>query len=118
MTEDTHDGRHTDCPPCFAIKVKTVQFAASAMPSRNIGAVKGNALDKQRERDLPAYKRLVDSGVQPPTTYGAADLEAGASTKIEVELGRTFGDMANRVERAQQEISEAMQPYKKDAPDP
>lgn len=88
------------------------------MPNRHIGAVKTNALDKQREADLPAYARLVKQGVQPPSTVGAAALEKGASTKIEVEMGKVFGDkMANRVERVQGEITDAIKPYKKTKPD-
>lgn len=64
--------------------------------------------DARREKDLPAYKRLVDSGVQPKATVGAAAVEATASTAIEVESGINFGKDANRAQRMQNELGEAM----------
>jgi hypothetical protein len=37
------------------------------------------------EKDMPAYKRLRDEGLQPPSVRGAADLEARAVSKADIE---------------------------------
>ena len=102
---------------CFRCKLVSIDFAPSAMPNRHIGAVQTNAIDKQRNKDLPAYKRLVQSGLQPPSTVGAAALETMATTNTEVNLGRVFGKLAPRVEQGAKDLKEAMVPYKKTGPD-
>jgi hypothetical protein len=109
-----HDGSHRGCDACFAIKVKTISFTPSSMPSRHIGAVKTIALDKQRNKDLPAYERLVKSGAQPKATVGAAELESRATTKVEVNTGTIFGKEAPRAERANQEIRQAQREMERD----
>lgn len=48
-----------------------------------------NKNDDQLTRDREAYKRLRDSGLQPPHVGGSADLERDATLPIEVEMGWT-----------------------------
>lgn len=82
--ERTHCGQHDDC---FGCHLQTVQLGnVEAPPERNI--------EKQWERDLPAYKRLRQNKLQPPRTQGAAELEARARTQREVELGRIINPTA------------------------
>ena len=50
-------------------------------------ALQIDAVEKQWDKDLPAYKRLRQGGHQPPSTDGCADLEARATTAFEIEAG-------------------------------
>lgn len=81
---------------CFACKLCSVSIAPSAMPSRSprshatgpqehISRVL--AREKRWDRDMPAYKRLVDDGVQPPQIDGSADLESRSTVRDQVETG-------------------------------
>ena len=45
---------------------------------------------------MHAYKRLVQSGVQPKAIAGAAELERGAETKHEVEHASLYTDKQQR----------------------
>ncbi len=81
----------TDCgKSCHCISYRehllSVAISSTAMPSRN-----GVAAQVQRERtldrDLSAYKRLADDGVQPKGITGAADIEARCASKFEAESG-------------------------------
>lgn len=65
-------------------------IASAARPTSPgaIQAVQKNEYEKSLERDLPAYKRLRKQGFQPKSTVGAAEIEAGATTKFEVQSGK------------------------------
>lgn len=65
--------------------------------------------DRAEEKDMHAFKRLVQSGVQPQKIEGAAVLERQASTKFEVENASI---LTNAKERSR--LSRALQ----DAPAP
>lgn len=76
-----------DVPGCFGCRISTLRVAPSAMPSRHPQADQARQTSKEWEKDLPAYKRLVESGVQPPSTSGTARLEATADLAVEVNSG-------------------------------
>jgi hypothetical protein len=79
-----------DVPGCFGCKVATVAVAASATPTRSAGASNAariNATEARWDRDMPAYKRLVQSGVQPAQIDGCAHLEATATERHQIEGG-------------------------------
>lgn len=96
-------------PDCYRCKLVSFGFTPSSTPTRNPTAVSGNAIEKQRDRDLPAYKRMVDQGLSPKSTVGAADVEQVASVPIEVESGIMFGKNANKAQQYQNDHGEAMQ---------
>ena len=80
-------------PDCFGCKASSISFAPSAMITRSIaGAMK--ATEKQQEKDLPAYKRMRQEGLQPKGTKGAARIEQGAQTKFEVTSGQIIDDQS------------------------
>lgn len=61
----------------------------------HVGSVADSVLSSSRlerrwQRDMPAYKRLREDGLQPPRIDGCADLEVNASTRFEVESGRAY----------------------------
>lgn len=57
------------------------------MPSRHYEAAEAKKISGEWEKDLPAYKRLVEAGLTPSSTAGTAKLEASAELPIEVETG-------------------------------
>ena len=58
---DFHDGTGTD----FGCKIKSIQVAPSATPSRKGGAhaKSANEMEKQWGVDMPRYKALREQGV-------------------------------------------------------
>lgn len=104
----THDGSHGE--DCFGCRIQTVSFAASAMPSRKPDAVGARQTEARMARDLPAYKRLKDQGLQPAATKGAAELEKRANSNWEIETGRVIPDerFTKRIDQAQKEAKEVM----------
>lgn len=87
--EDGWVCRHCDNPVELPSREGFPMLDASARPtSRGTQrAMQINALEKQWDKDLPAYKRLRAHGFQPPSTDGCADLEARATTAFEIEAG-------------------------------
>jgi len=80
-----------DVPGCFGCKIAHVSVPASVTPTRRDGARHAkwvNETENRWHKDMPAYKRLVQDGLQPPRIDGCAELEAKASTRAEIELGR------------------------------
>lgn len=77
---------------CFACRISTVAVAPSATPSRNPEAAFHTAREAQWDRDMPAYKRLRQDGLQPPRIDGAAELESRAAHKTQVEMGQVGHD--------------------------
>lgn len=62
---------------------------------------------RREDADMHAYKRLVQSGVQPKKIEGAAELERGAETKHEVEHASLYTSkrQRNRLTKAFEEAS-------------
>lgn len=52
--------------------------------------------ERREMADMDAYKRLVQSGVQPRQIDGAAELERGAEAKHEVETASLYTDKRKR----------------------
>lgn len=79
-----------DVSDCFGCKVASVTFPASVMPSRSAGAAHAkwvNDTENRWHKDMPAYKRLVEDGLQPPRIDGCAELEAKAESRVQIEAG-------------------------------
>lgn len=75
---EPHDGQHTGCPQCFAIKLRSIQF-------QGMGASDRRSDTKTRDEDMWAYKRLRRSGVQPQHVFGSSEIEKRADSQFEVE---------------------------------
>lgn len=78
MENEVHDGRHVGCAPCFAIKVRSIQF-------QGMGAADRRQSESERSRDMDEYKRLRRQGYQPQHVFGSAELAAQAGSTFEVE---------------------------------
>jgi hypothetical protein len=68
----------------FAENSRSLMIAPSALLTRS-GAGEDKKAWAKMEKDMPAYKRLRDDGLQPPSVRGAADLEARAEDKADIE---------------------------------
>lgn len=68
------------------------------MPTRsNIN--KYSSTEKQWQKDADAYKRLdKNEGVQLKSMTGAAEIEAKATTRVELEHGRLYGEQAKNMQ--------------------
>jgi len=85
--QETHP--NLDVEGCFGCKVAGLSVAASATPTRREGrrAAVINQKDKVLEKDLDAYKRLRQEGLQPKSIDGSAEVEKRANYKWQVETG-------------------------------
>jgi hypothetical protein len=75
---------------------RSVSIAASAMPSRKPQAAAGARMEAQMAVDHPAYRRLRANGLKPPSTVGAAALEAQATTAFEIEAGQILPNVKSK----------------------
>lgn len=82
-----HWGQHTDCPPCFKIKLATVQFTSCKPRAFEI-----RKRDKAFEKDAAAYNRLKKEGIQPRGVDKSSLLESHGTHKTDALLGRPTTD--------------------------
>jgi hypothetical protein len=53
--------------------------------------------ERKWDKDMPAYKRLVESGLQPPKIDGCYVIEREATHAKEIELGRKLDPLTQKV---------------------
>jgi hypothetical protein len=82
-----HAERHPslDVEGCFGCKVAGVSFGSNSTTTRGAVVAETNQRAKNWDKDMPAYKRLRQNGLQPRNIDGAAALEARAETAAQVE---------------------------------
>ena len=85
--QETHP--NLDVEGCFGCKVSAVGFSAELMPTRSGSSRSASVIQKERvlDKDLDAYKRLRQDGIQPKTIDGAANVESRATEKWQAESG-------------------------------
>ncbi len=81
------------CCPDYRSHLKSVALGVTSEQAMQV---------RQSDRDMHAYKRLVQSGVQPKQVGGSYELERGAASKFEVEKASIITDPVERrkMERA------------------
>jgi len=80
---ETHP--NLDVEGCFGCKVAGVSFGANESTTRGAEVREINARERSWNRDMPAYKRLREQGLQPRQIDGAAALESRASERWQIE---------------------------------
>jgi hypothetical protein len=96
----THDERcEGDGCRCFSRKLRTVQFGGVEPTPESV-------MDRRREKDLPAFKRMRIDGLMPRTTTNAYELETRANDQLEINLGKLIDPKLLKTHRG--EIGEAM----------
>jgi hypothetical protein len=80
------------------------------MPSRSPDAVASKRYEKDRDKDITAYKRLRKEGLKVKGTIGAARLEQTARTSFELETGMVAptASISRQVEEGNKEVKERM----------
>ena len=82
---ETHP--NLDVENCFGCRITGVAFAASSMPSRKIDNNRIEATERQWSKDMDAYKRLKQDGLQPAKIDGAREIEQKADHPSQVVTG-------------------------------
>lgn len=88
---------HDYDPTCFGCKASTVGIAHS---SQWAGEKKA---ETKLSADLAAYKRLRRDGVQPASIRDAADLEARASHRLDVDVEGTQNPLVKHMSGKQKD---------------
>ena len=76
-----------DVEGCFACRVSGVRMGANSTTSRGSQVEATNKVERNWQKDMPAYKRLRQEGLQPKSIDGAACIESRATEKWQVETG-------------------------------
>ena len=82
---ETHP--NLDVDGCFACKISHVTISSDATPTRRADNARINETERQWHKDMDAYKRLRQDGLQPKKIDGSAKVEARATEKYQVETG-------------------------------
>jgi len=80
---ETHP--NLDVDGCFGCRVAHVRMGPNTTTTSGKRAEEINTIEKRWHRDMPAYKRLRQNGLQPERIDGCADIEQRANNKLEVE---------------------------------
>lgn len=67
-------GKPCACPS-YREHLLSVNVAASCLPTRHVEAARQATADMHLEKDMASYKRLRQSGVQPPQVGGSYLIE-------------------------------------------
>ena len=82
---EVHPG--LDVEGCFGCKVAGVRMGMNTTTTRGQEVAKINTTEKGWQKDMPAYKRLRQNGLQPKSIDGAAEIEKKAKHEWQVETG-------------------------------
>lgn len=82
---ETHP--NLDVDGCFGCKIAHVAVSSDATPTRRAHSHDINQTERRWHKDMDAYKRLRQEGLQPKQIDGAARVEAKADTRFQVESG-------------------------------
>lgn len=98
-------GHPCECPT-YRDHLKSINFSAAAMPTRHRRVSEIATTEKRWDKDMRAYAAMRKDGVQPVRIDGAAEMQARASTQVEVESGHLMNN-PNAAERFNTEFREA-----------
>lgn len=81
--QETHP--NLDVEGCFACRVSNIRFGANESTTSGAQVVAVNNREKGWNKDMPAYKRLRQQGLQPRQIDGSAVLESRATERWQIE---------------------------------
>ena len=76
-----------DVDGCFACRVSGVRMGMNTTTTRGMAVDGINNTERNWQKDMPAYKRLRENGLQPKSIDGAANVEKKAEHSWQVETG-------------------------------
>ena len=112
--DETYDGICDGCGGVVRKYFGEVHIAASATPTR--GMHDGKAIDwsgtkakeRDKERDMAAYKRLRSEGIQPKSVDGSAKMEREASTSHEITAGTLLQGPKSEKKRKERALNDVL----------
>lgn len=109
----------TPCPECGKTSVLVigagVNIAPSALEVRGAQARMTNDLEARWQKDMPAYKRMRNRGIQPKSVDGAAALENTVDDQMDIDMrdltppGMTRQGMRDAMVEGKEKADEIMQ---------
>lgn len=72
---------------CYGCHLLSINIGAAALPTRKAEVRRTEEKERLLSKDLPAYKRLRDDGLQPRNIDGSADLEGKVTSQFDIDLG-------------------------------
>ena len=82
---EVHPG--LDVENCFGCKVAGVRMGMNTTTTRGQRVAEVNSTERGWQKDMPAYKRLRQNGLQPQRIDGCAEIEKKAKHEWQVETG-------------------------------
>jgi hypothetical protein len=82
---EVHPG--LDVENCFGCKVAGVRMGMNTTTTRGQRVAEVNSTERGWQKDMPAYKRLRQNGLQPQSIDGCAEIEKKAKHEWQVETG-------------------------------
>lgn len=82
---ETHP--NLDVEGCFGCRVAGVRMGTNSTTTRGSNVSEKSEMEKRWNKDMPAYKRLRQNGLQPKQIDGSAELEKKAKHEWQVETG-------------------------------
>ena len=112
--DETYDGICDSCGGVVRKYFGEVHIAASATPTR--GMHDGKAIDwsgskakeRDKERDMAAYKRLRSEGIQPKSIDGSATMEREATTSHEIKAGTLLQGPLTEKKRKERALNDVL----------
>lgn len=102
---EAHSGQHPDCPPCFQIKLRSLNF-------QGIGAGDRRQSEKSRSLDMDEYQSARRSGLQPQHVFGTHEVMAQAGSTFEIEHSMIMAPEVRREMNARMADMPAPEPTK------
>ena len=99
--------------PCNCLSyrdhLKSIRFGASSMPNRKRSQefLDVEKRERQLDRDMPAYKRLRQDGIQPRHILGSQHWEQNARDRIEIEHETHYGKDLNIAKEVNEALTDA-----------
>jgi len=112
--DESYDEVCTGCKGLVRKYMGNVHISASATPTR--GVHDGKVIDwdgtkskeRNKERDMAAYKRLRSEGIQPKSIDGAATMEREASTSHEITAGTLLQGPKTEKKRKERALNDVL----------
>lgn len=82
---ETHP--NLDVEGCFGCRISHVRTGMNTTTTRGQRVAEVNQTEKNWNKDMPAYKRLRQEGLQPKSIDGSAEIEKKAKHEWQVETG-------------------------------
>lgn len=92
---------------CFACRISGVSFGQGTHDTKTGGAGGSIKMEKQIEKDRPAYAAMKKQGLKPARMIGAHELMTKAETRYEIESGQLMPGKAKQINAAVAEYESA-----------